>query len=220
MTNPSDPPVPSCGVDHPVFARLYSALAPGAEKSGVGRHREELLAGLSGTVVEVGAGSGLNFGHYPPEVTKVVAVEPEPYLRAKAEKVATGAPVPVTVVAGTAQQIPAADEVFDAAVLSLVFCSVPDVPAALTELRRVLKPGGVVAYYEHVRSETPLYSRLQDAADVVWPHIGGGCHPNRDTPRALQRGGFVIEQQRRFHFQPCVLVWPVAPVVIGRARRP
>lgn len=178
------------------------------------------MAGLVGEVVEIGAGSGLNFVHYPAGVTGVVAVEPEPYLRARAERAVASAPVPVRVVAGTADRIPAGAESFDAAVLSLVYCSVPDVAAALSELARVLKPGGVVAYYEHVRSESPRYAVLQDAADRVWPHMAGGCHPNRDTPAALENAGFEIQQQRRFRFQPCLLTWPVAPFVIGRARRP
>ncbi|MEY2532752.1 MAG: hypothetical protein QOF29_662, partial [bacterium] len=87
-------------VRHPVFARLYHRLSAGAEQAGQAEHRDELLAGLHGRVVELGAGNGLNFAHYPPTVAEVVAVEPEPYLRARAEEAADAAPVAVTVVDG------------------------------------------------------------------------------------------------------------------------
>ena len=107
-------------------------------------------AGLTGRVVEVGAGNGLNFGHYPATVTEVVAVEPEPYLRERAEEAARAAPVDVTVVVGLADALPAEDGAFDAAVASLVLCSVPDQAGALAELRRVVRPDGELRFYEHV----------------------------------------------------------------------
>src|SRR2546423_10625469 len=120
-------------VCHPLFARLYTWLSRGAERAGAAEHRDENLAGLRGRVIEIGAGNGLNFAHYPPEVEEVVAVEPEPYLRARAGEAAARAPVKVTVVEGTAEQLPGADAEFDAAVVSLVLCTVPDQPNALAE---------------------------------------------------------------------------------------
>src|SRR3954469_22435285 len=110
--------------NHPIFARLYTWLSRGAESSGAAEHRDETLAGLSGRVIEVGAGNGLNFAHYPPGVTEVVAVEPEPYLRAQAEAAAAAAATPVTVLDGVADALPAEDGSFDAAVASLVLCTV------------------------------------------------------------------------------------------------
>ncbi|WP_152648482.1 class I SAM-dependent methyltransferase, partial [Streptacidiphilus anmyonensis] len=107
-------------VRHPVFARLWSrVIGPALEKAGITEHRRRLLAGLSGEVVEIGAGNGLNFAHYPREVTRVLAVEPEPDLRALAEETARAAPVPVTVVAGRAERGPADEASFDAAVVCL-----------------------------------------------------------------------------------------------------
>ncbi|MFJ1561752.1 class I SAM-dependent methyltransferase [Streptomyces mirabilis] len=97
---------------------------------------------MHGRVVEIGAGTGANFRHCPPEVTQVVAVEPKPRLRAHAEKAATEAPVPVEVAAGRAEKLPLEDDGFDVAVFSLVLCTFADVPGALVEARRVLKPGG------------------------------------------------------------------------------
>src|SRR5438445_10436659 len=109
-------------VRNPLFARLYTWLSAGAEKAGAAKHRDENLAGLRGRVIEIGAGNGLNFRHYPAEVQEVVAVEPEPYLRARAREAAATAPVPVTVVDGTADRLPAQEGEFDAAVASLVLC--------------------------------------------------------------------------------------------------
>ena len=143
----------SCGaVHHPIFARLFDRLVRKADPQQA-EPRVELLAGLSGRVIEVGAGNGINFANYPREVTEVVAVEPETYLRQKAAGAAASAPVPVTVVDGLADALPAEDSSFDAAVTSLVLCSVPDQQSALGEIARVLKPGGELRFYEHVLSQ-------------------------------------------------------------------
>src|SRR3954469_15281982 len=115
---------------HPHFARFYKKLSPKAEGRGQAEHREELLAGLSGRVLELGAGNGLNFSHYPATVTEVIAVEPEPTLRAAAEEAAAKAPVPVRVVDAVADELPFADGELDAAVASLVLCSVSDQASA------------------------------------------------------------------------------------------
>jgi ubiquinone/menaquinone biosynthesis C-methylase UbiE len=205
-------------VRNPVFARIYDRISGHAEDAGQREHRQELLDGLAGRVVEVGAGNGLNFGHYPSEVEEVVAVEPEPYLRERARAAAAAATVPVRVVDGLADRLPLDDDSVDAAVASLVLCSVPDQASALAELRRVLKDHGELRFYEHVRSQRPGFARLQRATDVVWPHVAGGCHTHRDTARAIEAAGFEIERCRRLTFRPCTLVAPVAPHVLGRAR--
>jgi ubiquinone/menaquinone biosynthesis C-methylase UbiE len=204
---------------HPIFARLYARMAPAAEQAGTAAHREELLAGLTGRVVEVGAGSGLCFAHYPETVTEVVAVEPEPHLRMLAERAAGTAHVPVTVLDGMAEDLPLEDGTFDAAVVSLVLCSVADQRAALAAIHRVLKAGGRLRFYEHVRSTEPRLARLQDRVDWIWRRLLGGCHPNRDTEAAIAGAGFCIERCRRFGFQPSVLGTPASPHVIGEARR-
>lgn len=204
---------------HPIFARLYARLAPVAEKAGAAAHRDELLAGLEGQVIELGPGSGLCFAHYPSTVTEVVAVEPEPHLRRVALQASANAPVPVRVVDGSADRLPADDGSFDAAVVSLVLCSVPDQCRALGELHRVLCPGGSLRFYEHVRSADPRQARLQDRVDWIWPHLGGGCHANRDTERAIAESGFRVEWCRRFDFRPSVLVAPVSPHMLGEAVR-
>jgi SAM-dependent methyltransferase len=167
-------------------------------------------------VIEVGAGNGLNFPHYPLAVRDVVAVEPEPYLRARASEAA--APVPVRVADGTAGDLPAADGEFDAVVVSGLLCSVPDAPAALAEFRRVLRPGGQLRFYEHVRSRDAVFARYQKAADLIWPHLMGGCHADRQTLAAIGQV-FTISECRGFRFPPSATFSPVAPRIIGVARR-
>jgi ubiquinone/menaquinone biosynthesis C-methylase UbiE len=190
-------------VRHPLFARLYSRAAEheGAEQV---EHRRQLVDGLSGEVIEVGAGSGRNFGHYPPSVAAVAAVEPEPYLRREALRAAGSAPVPITVVDGVAEALGFDDGRFDAAVVSLVLCTVPDQGQALAELQRVVRPGGELRFYEHVRSRRRRLRMLLELGDrsTVWPRLTGGCHPNRDSLAAIEQSGFVVERVREFEFAP------------------
>ena len=209
----------SRAVHHPIFARLYARLSPGMEPGVVDRRRA-LLAGLSGRVIEVGAGNGLNFPHYPPAVAEVLAVEPESYLRRVAHTGAERASVPVRVVDGTADQLPAEDGAFDAGVVSLVLCSVPDQAHALAELRRVIRPGGQLRFLEHVLAEEPRLARVQRMVDPVWPLLGGGCHASRDTLAAIRAAGFEVERVERFRFRAAKLGPPTSSHVIGAARRP
>lgn len=208
------------GHQHPLFARVYERFSAREELRGQAENRERLLAGLTGRVVEVGAGNGLNFAHYPAGVTEVVAVEPEAYLRERAAERAAAAPVAVTVVDGLADALPLDSGSVEAVVTSLVLCSVPDQATALAEARRVLKPGGELRFYEHVISPSPGMARAQRIADrTFWPHISGGCHASRDTAAAIERAGFAIEDCRRFDFSPAVVL-PALPHVLGRARAP
>jgi len=183
-----------------------------------GEHRDELLAGLSGRVVEIGAGNGVNFGHYPPTVEEVVALEPERYLRAKAHEAAGAVAVQVIVRDGVADPLPLDTDEFDAAVASLVLCSVPDARPALAELRRVLRPGGELRFLEHIRSESPRKARIQERLDSsgVWPRLGGGCHCSRDTVAAIEAAGFGVERARSFDMGPGWL--HTNPHVLGVAR--
>ena len=204
-------------VHHPLFARLWSVMSR-HEPAEIRRHRDELLAGLSGRVLEVGAGAGSNFAHYPATVDEVVAVEPEPYLRERARAAAARAGVRIDVVDGIADRLPAADASCDFAVACLVLCTVPDQARALAELRRVLRPGGELRYSEHVRSDRPLIALSQRAVDrTFWPRAFGGCHTARDTIAAITAAGFEIEHQRRMWVNPVPIAFPVASHAIGRA---
>jgi ubiquinone/menaquinone biosynthesis C-methylase UbiE len=207
-------------VSHPFFAWMYSRVSQKAEARGVADHRRELLAGLSGRVIELGCGNGLNFAHYPATVEEVVGVEPEPRLRALALEEAGRAPVEVSVIPGIADALPAEDASFDAAVASLVLCTVPDPPQALAELFRVIRPGGELRFYEHVGATTPVLGPLLRFAQATfWPRITGGCHPARDTKEAIAKSGFRIEKIQEFRFSPGAPM-PAVPHILGTARRP
>jgi ubiquinone/menaquinone biosynthesis C-methylase UbiE len=204
-------------VRHPIFARFFNRLSPIIERD-IGADRKQLLSGLSGRVVEIGAGNGVNFGHYPDTVTEVVAIEPEAYLRGKAEEAATRASVPVRVVAAVAGDLPLEPDSFDAAVATLVLCTVPDATGALSELRRVLKPAGELRFLEHVRAEQPLKARVQGFADRsgIWPLIGGGCHCSRTTVASIESAGYEVQELRSVDVGPS---WGITnPHVIGVAR--
>jgi ubiquinone/menaquinone biosynthesis C-methylase UbiE len=204
----------------PLFARFYARISRVMEQAGVGEHRDRLLAGLSGEVIETGAGNGLNFAHYPAQVSQVLALEPEPRLRALAEQNAGAAPVPVEVVDGVAERIPAPDGSFDAAVACLMLCSVPDQAAVLGELHRVLRPGGQLRFFEHVQAETAGMRQVQRVLDgTVWPVLFGGCHSGRDTAAAISGAGFTIDRLERFEFPESRLPSPTSAHILGSATR-
>jgi len=213
------PPTAEEKVHHPFFARIYMWMGRRRSRT-EDEHRRHLLEGLSGAVIEVGAGNGLNFSLYPETVEKVLAVEPEPLLRKTAIEEAKDAPVEIEVVDGLASALPAADASHDAAIASLVLCSVPDQAKALAELRRVLKPGGELRFYEHVVAHKALPARLQRVADATfWPRVAGGCHLARDTGAAIEQAGFTIMRSERFPFTPGAPV-PSIPHILGIARPP
>ncbi|GAA2724060.1 MULTISPECIES: class I SAM-dependent methyltransferase [Streptomyces] len=209
-------------VHHPLFARFYARVAPALdERAGVRAHRRELVAGLSGRVIEIGAGAGLNFAHYPGTVSEVVAIEPERLLRRLAVEAAVRAGVPVDVVPGAAEALPVKSEAFDAAVVSLVLCSVRDVRRSLAELRRVLKPGGELRFYEHGVARGRVPAQVQRALDrTVWPVLFGGCHTARDPLAAIRAAGFEQVTCRRLLVPGGRIPMPHAPHVLGSARRP
>jgi ubiquinone/menaquinone biosynthesis C-methylase UbiE len=208
-------------VEHPVFARMWARAAPSMERHGAAEHRARLLADVAGRVLEVGAGTGSNLVHYPPTVSEVVAVEPEPRLRALLEDAARSAPFPVTVLDGVADALPADDSSVDAVVSSLVLCSVPDQAAALAEIHRVLRPGGRFYFWEHVRADGGALARVQRGLDAIgWPFFGGGCHTARDTADAIATAGFAVERLERFRFPETQVPMPTSPNLLGVAVRP
>lgn len=203
-------------VHHPLFARFFDRLSRVIEPE-AGPYRDELVSGLLGQVLELGAGNGINFSHYPASVEKLVAIEPEPYLRAKAERAARSAQIAVEVRAGVADELDLPDSSVDAAVACLVLCTVPDQSRALRELRRVLRPGGELRFFEHVLSPAKAKARVQSIADGsrVWPLVGGGCHCARDTLTAITDAGFEVQRSRSVNIGPsCMLT---NPHVIGSA---
>jgi SAM-dependent methyltransferase len=181
--------------------------------------RRRLLAGLRGSVLEVGSGDGRSFEHYPPGLERVLAVEPDAAARAAAAEHAQQAAVPIEVVGGTAEKLPAEDGGFDAAVLMGVLCTVGDPAAALHELRRVLRPGGELRFWEHVRSGNFVFRGLQRITDTLfWTRALGGCETTRDTTAAIAAAGFeIVTLERGFH-SSSLLTITSAPYILGTAR--
>ena len=175
------------------------------------------MRGLRGRVLELGVGTGLSFRHYPPEVEQLVAIEPEPTMRTHAAREAETVALDVQLLDGTADALPVPDASVDAAVVSQVLCSVPDQARALAELRRVLRPGGELRFYEHVRSPSKSGQRIQRALDAtIWPRALGNCHLSRDTAAAIAAAGFDVRELRSFRIGPT----PAAPHIIGAAFAP
>jgi SAM-dependent methyltransferase len=207
--------------DNPFFARLWTFLS-NHETEEIQRLRTENLAGLTGRVLEVGAGTGTNFAYYPATVTEVVAVEPERRLAPQARKAAAKASVPVTVSTGTVEKFLSDGDgkAFDAVVCSLVLCSIDDPDSVLRQLFSLVRPGGELRFLEHVGS-TGLRGRLQKVADAtVWPRLMGNCHTHRDTEASIVGAGFAVQDARREPAMPAWFPTPVAEYTIGRAVRP
>ena len=208
-------------VRRPLFANvLYPRFRKAAQEHGEDRYRERLLDGLTGRVLELGCGDGAHFRLYPETVSELVAVEPEENLLKRASDAAADARCPVRIVPGFAEALPADDGEFDAAVAALVLCSVDDQQAALAELMRVIRPGGELRFFEHVRSDAAMHAAAQLTVQPVWSRLGGGCHPARNTEQAIRDAGFEIERCERFEFAPGFLQKLAGPHILGTARRP
>jgi SAM-dependent methyltransferase len=199
---------------HPIFAWFYGRRGPRADLRGTADKRRRLLASASGSVIEVGAGTGLNLRYYPPAVTEVLATEPDPHMFRRLARALDESRVPVQLRRATADELPAPDGSVDTVVCSLVLCSVPDVSAALSEARRVLRPGGRLLFFEHVRALDPRFARWQDRFEGAWGLCGAGCHPNRDTVGEIEASGLRIEELDRFDEPGAMLA---RPHVLGSA---
>lgn len=205
-------------LENPFFARIWPVIAT-HETEAVRELRRENLAGLSGRVLEVGAGIGTNFPHYPESVEEVVAVEPEPRLAARARAAAAAGPARIVVESETVEGFSGGTP-FDAVVCSLVLCSVRDPADVLGRLCSLLRPGGELRYLEHVASAggRGRYQRIADA--TLWPRLFGNCHTHRDAERSIVDAGFEILRSRREFTLPAWAPMPVSELLLGRARRP
>jgi SAM-dependent methyltransferase len=206
-------------VHHPFFARIWPAIAA-HETEQMRESRRGNLAGLTGRVLEVGAGTGTNFAFYPGTVEQVVAIEPELRLVELARAAAATAPVPVEVSNRTVESF-SADQPFDAVVCSLVLCSVASPDSVLRQVLSLLKPGGELRYMEHVATNGAR-GWLQRFVDetTLWPRLAGNCHAHRHTERSIRGAGFEIDRTRTEQALPAWVPLPVSEFVIGRARRP
>ena len=200
-----------------IFARFYDRALAGTERAGLTERRRRLLREAHGDVIELGAGTGLNLEHYPAEVRRLVLVEPEaPMARRLAKRVREAGRGGVEIVPAGAEALPLPDASFDFAVCTLVLCTVADLPLALAELRRVLRPGGRLLFLEHVRATDPALARRQDRLHPLWVRWGHGCHCNRDTAAAIAAAGFEIAALERGSVPKAPRF--VRPLIVGQAR--
>ena len=203
--------------ERPIFARLYDFYMLPQELWGV-RARRRLVAGDAiGTVLDLGAGTGLNLPHYQ-SAEMVVGIEPDPHMISRACRRARETRVPVQLVIARGEALPFRDGTFDSVIATLVFATIPDGQAAARELRRVLKSEGTFRFFEHFRSEKPSLARLQDWVTPFWRRFLGGCEPNRDIMRIFVEAGFQVLETTKF--RGTFLLHGTARPVRSRGRGP
>ena len=196
------------------YAAIYDRIASGSERAGLSEERRRLLTQASGATIEIGAGTGLNLSHFPPAVTRLCLVEPDPDMRKRLLRRAGGRD-DVEVVDARAEALPFPDASFDTAVVTFALCSVDDPDTALAEIARVLRPGGRLLFLEHVRDTDPKIARKQDHPVFLYSWIG--CHPNRDTLTAISRAPFEVTTVRHGEVPNAPRV--ERPMIVGTAAR-
>jgi ubiquinone/menaquinone biosynthesis C-methylase UbiE len=198
----------------PLFARGYDRFIKGTEDAGLRDQRRSLLARAEGRTLEIGAGTGTNLSLYPESVSELVLTEPDPHMRRQLER---KAPIGVKVIDASAEQLPFPDGTFDTAVATLVFCTIPNPQAALSEIARVLKGGGRLLFLEHVRAGDPKAARWQDRLERPWGWFGRGCHPNRDTLATIGASPLEVIDTKEGSMPKAPAI--VEPLITGEARR-
>jgi len=202
------------GLRTSIFAATYDRLSRGSEDAGLRALRRDLLAGASGRVLEIGAGTGSNLGLYDQTIDGLVVTEPEsPMLRRLQKAVHEHMPL-AQVVQAPAEQLPFDDDTFDTVVSTLVLCGVDDQVRALQEARRVLRPGGRLLFLEHVRSDDPSLARLQDRLNWL-NRLVVQCHCNRQTLAAIEAEGFTVSRLERTELPKAPAF--VRPLIVGTA---
>ena len=197
---------------HPIFAAFYRWAGWLGDRAGFAAWRRRLLADAEGVVVEIGAGTGLSFRHYPAGL-QLLATEPDPHMLKTARK----ADADLTLQQAPAEALPLGDASVDTVVSILVLCSVPDQAVALAEAKRVLRPGGRLLLLEHVRATDPALARRQDRSERRQVRFAGGCHPNPDTLRAVAAAGFDTSGVQTVTL-PGIKI--TSPGIAGVARKP
>jgi SAM-dependent methyltransferase len=200
------------------FAAIYERVFRAGEEAGLTEMRRDLVTQARGETLELGAGTGLNLSHYPPEVTRLVVTEPGEHMARRLREHTARSAVPLEVVEAPAERLPFPDDSFDTVVATLVLCTIPDPVAALSEVSRVLRPGGRLLFLEHVRSHDPGRARWQDRVAPAWRVFADGCHCNRDTLGTIKASALSVEdvEDDRLPKAPAI----VERMIIGSAVAP
>ena len=198
-----------------VFAAAYDTVMNGPEKTTFRAHREALLERVTGRVLEIGGGTGANLPFYGDGVEDLVITEPEDPMARRLERKLGDYALPARVLRAPAEALPFEDGSFDYAVSTLVLCTVEDPQRALSEVRRVLKPGGRLLFVEHVRSDEPKLARWQDRLQPLQYRIGHGCHCNRPTLENMKAAGFRIAELEHDTVKKAPPI--VRPLIVGLA---
>ena len=160
--------------------------------AGLDRIRCRLIPQARGRVLEIGVGTGLNLPHYG-ELEELVGIEPDPHMRRRAERRAAELSLRIEIVDASAEDLPFETDHFDTVVATWVLCTIPDAQAAAREMRRVLKPEGLLIFAEHTASVHRPLRAVQDAINPVWKRFAGGCNLNRDGLGILREAGFELD---------------------------
>ncbi len=192
---------------HPVVAAVLDPVMAPLQKI-----RARTIPEVSGRVLEIGAGTGENFAHYR-SARSVMAIEPDPHMRRRAERKLGDTTVPIELRDAGAESLPFEDRSFDTVVATWVLCTIPEVERAISEMRRVLAPGGTLVFAEHVRSRYPVARGMQRALNPAWRFVAGGCNLHRDAVGLLADAGLDVTEQ--FGVGP--QRWTLTPMVVGRA---
>lgn len=198
-----------------VFAHVYDTAFVLAERRGFRNLRKDLLGQSTGRVVELGAGTGLNLRHYPETVSDLLLTEPDPHMAARLRKRTTTLSLDASVVEAPAESLPFDSGSVDTVVATLVLCTVQHPDRALAEVARVLRPGGIFLFAEHVRSGSPRAARWQDRLNTPWSWYACGCQCNRDTVSAIRGASFEVGEVMHSRLRWISPV--VRPLVVGAA---
>jgi ubiquinone/menaquinone biosynthesis C-methylase UbiE len=199
-----------------MFAALYDRMLAGTEDAGLRERRHELLSKASGRVLEIGAGTGLNLEHYPEAVEEIVFTEPEEPMARRLSRKLEDTGRRSQVIHASAEQLPFEEGAFDTVVSTLVLCTVEDPRRALSEIARVLRPGGQFLFLEHVRADEEKLARWQDRFARPWRWFGNGCNCNRPTPSLIDESALSLEEIERGELPKSPPI--VRPLAVGRAR--
>jgi SAM-dependent methyltransferase len=197
------------------FAALYDRGLKATEEAGLHEIRREVLAGASGRTVDVGAGTGVNVGLFPPAVSDLVLAEPDPHMFKRLKEKLGESGEGVSAIEAPAESLPFADSSVDTVAFTLVLCTVPDPAAALAEAARILRPGGRLLFVEHVRSEDSGLARWQDRLEKPWRFLADGCHCNRDTVATIESSQLELERAEQGSLPKAPPI--VRPLVWGSA---